>query len=643
MDDINNGADWQAIDWSALQHWAGATTAARGWDYQRAGRVRDLARTATGALIAWVHGSARYATRVGLNEQGLLSTCTCPYGARCKHAVAVVLDHLAAAQQGRDLPTASANDSRLVLLDNPVAAWAHDEDEEAGTPTGAATPTALRTFLAAQAPTTLIDLVVELADQFPEIGRALAARHALASGRVDGLVGEVRALIAEATATPQWDDRWDDRGATPDYREVQERLALLLHQGYADAVVALGEELLTAGSEQSEQTDDEGESGMELVSCLTIVFDALGQSTFPPAEQLHRAVMLHLRDEYDLCSGSDVFWNRPFPADAWSDLADTLLAELPAQPGSPGKVDFARAYRREQRSDWAIRALQHADRQTDVFALAEREAEQNGSYVRLVRLLVEAGRTPEAEQWIARGIVALAAAAPGLVVQLRTIQREIWERAGNWPLVAAWHADHFFQQPGLLTFNALHAAAEQADVWTAVRSAALHYLETGELPTHTARIVGDQIIPPWPLPATDLPEPLPRWVPPFPALALLIVIAAEERRPDEVLRWYDRRSSVPVVQCAVDEGLVADAVAEDYPERAIPLWQALAEAAIAQTKPAAYLVAGDYLLKLRRAYVRLDRLAEWQGYVARLRQTNLRKRRLVEVLDRLVVGQARAQ
>jgi hypothetical protein len=41
-------------------------------------------------------------------------------------------------------------------------------------------------------------------------------------------------------------------------------------------------------------------------------------------------------------------------------------------------------------------------------------------------------------------------------------------------------------------------------------------------------------------------------------------------------------------------------------------------------------------LHARAAYARLDRLADWQGYVAMLRQANRRKRRLVEVLDLLV-------
>ena len=501
--------------------------------------------------------------------------------------------------------------------------------------TGAPAEPPLRTFLDGQSREALIDILVELAGMVPEVGRALAARQALAGGQIGDLYREIRALLAGATAEPRWGEHWDSVSPAADFREVRERLALLLHQGHADTVVELGDELLTAGIEQIGLYEGEGDGILAATTCLTVVFEALAQSTLPPAEQLYRAIALQLRDEYDLCIGSSVFWSHTFPVEAWGDLADRLVAELRSLPGSPGVQDFARSYRRERLSGWAIRALQEAGREAEVFALAEAEAEQNGTYVRLVHLLIDAGRVADAERWIGRGIAALAASAPGLAVQLREIQRDIWERAGDWARVAALRADEFFQQPTMRAFEALRAAAGRATVWGAVRPAALHSLEPGEGPVPVPRDIAGQVIPPWPLPASGLPPAGRSWALSFPALALLIAIAADERRPADVLHWYDSRRNVPATQRAVDDSLVADAVAEEFPERAITIWRALAEEQIAQTKPAAYLVAGDYLRKLRAAYARRDRLAEWRDYVATLRQDNRRKRRLVEVLDLL--------
>ena len=57
--------------------------------------------------------------------------------------------------------------------------------------------------------------------------------------------------------------------------------------------------------------------------------------------------------------------------------------------------------------------------------------------------------------------------------------------------------------------------------------------------------------------------------------------------------------------------MVADAVAQAYPERAAAIWQQLAEARIAQTKPAAYEEAAVFLRKLRRVWTVHGKAAEW--------------------------------
>jgi uncharacterized Zn finger protein len=50
------------VTWEAIEGWAGSTIAKRGQGYHRNGRVKELAYTADDALLAWVHGSVRYAT-----------------------------------------------------------------------------------------------------------------------------------------------------------------------------------------------------------------------------------------------------------------------------------------------------------------------------------------------------------------------------------------------------------------------------------------------------------------------------------------------------------------------------------------------------------------------------------------------------
>jgi uncharacterized Zn finger protein len=77
-------------------------------------------------------------------------------------------------------------------------------------------------------------------------------------------------------------------------------------------------------------------------------------------------------------------------------------------------------------------------------------------------------------------------------------------------------------------------------------------------------------------------------------------------------------------------------VVQDYPDRAAQIWQQLAEARIAQTNPAAYQEAALFLCKLRRVQARQGKEVAWREYAVKLRETNRRKRRLVETLDVLL-------
>ena len=110
---------WAALTWPDLERWAGDRSVARGRAYQRGGRVRDLALSADGRLLATVQGTERYAVAVSLQAGGkrvrLHSECTCPVGASgCKHAVAVVAAYLQALADGTPVPATDAADRRTL-------------------------------------------------------------------------------------------------------------------------------------------------------------------------------------------------------------------------------------------------------------------------------------------------------------------------------------------------------------------------------------------------------------------------------------------------------------------------------------------------------------------------------------------------
>ena len=274
-------------------------------------------------------------------------------------------------------------------------------------------------------------------------------------------------------------------------------------------------------------------------------------------------------------------------------------------------------------------ALERAGRREDIIPLCLQEAERTGSYLRLVEQFKKATRWEDAEQWIHKGIAATETRWPGIANQLRTAFREIRERAQDWLRVAALRADDFFGEPSLQTFQALQKAAQRAGAWPAVRAAAMHYLETGTLPQPST--------PPWPLPESGLKnatEP-PQIHPPL--TDTLIAIAIAEKRPDEVLRWYDQRKprSRGWDYGWFAEDNIAEAVVGTYPDRAVAIWKQLTEKQIALTKPKAYEEAARYLRKVHRILKQLGKEQDWQRYLATLRQANERKRRLVQILDTL--------
>ena len=121
-----------ALTWDDVEAWAGSTIVSRGKSYQRGNRVQKLARTESGGILAWVQGTARYATRVDMAKKQLTASCTCPYayGDTCKHAVAVVLSYLEYLKTKKEIPIAAEDDPRFDLLQEAAEAGDDDEDDD---------------------------------------------------------------------------------------------------------------------------------------------------------------------------------------------------------------------------------------------------------------------------------------------------------------------------------------------------------------------------------------------------------------------------------------------------------------------------------------------------------------------------------
>jgi uncharacterized Zn finger protein len=612
------------LTWDNLDKWAGSRIVSRGKNYQRQGHVSELAATEDGVLIAWVQGSERYATRVKMEDDGLPdSICTCPYEFDCKHGVAVVLEYLERIEGGERVPKAHKDDERLRLFEDEGWEDEADEDEPA-------MPQDIKgeidSFLKGKTKGQLIKIILELADRYPDIGQDLADRRQIVSGDVKAMVTRLRRDIREIGEEPGWQNYWRGEGYTPDYSNIRTKLETLLKAGHADEVLTLGEELISTGVRQVEESHDEGETAMEISECMPVIVQALDRSSLEPSDKLAWAVDAVLKDEFDLCKPMAEYLMRRHKKEDWSLLADRLLGRLKTFKSSGEEDAFGGRYRRDCLSDWTIHALERAGRTGDIIPLCEVEAKKTGSYDRLVTQLLAHKRYEDAEGWIQEGIREVGQQWPGIASNLRGKLREIRGRQGNWLAVAALQVEEFVRHASQETYKGCKKASEKVKVWLKVRQALLAYLESGVLPWEQQD---------WPLPETGLGQPDVHHPKQFPMIDELIDIAIFEKKPDQVLRWYDQRPQRRFGWYSLDEDRIASAIKTHAPDRAAAIWKALAEGLIAQVKPRAYQEAAKYLRKAGQVMAGQEKQKEWDQYLQDLRERHFRKRRFIEIMEGL--------
>jgi uncharacterized Zn finger protein len=517
--------------------------------------------------------------------------------------------------------------------------------------TAKAAPKDVQKHLEAKSPTWLVNYLLELCGRFPEIREELQEQIALGSDDMTQLIRETRKEIRRRTGESAYVHHWSGDGHLPDYSGIKKRFAKLLAGKQYEALMELGQELFEQGCGQVESSDDEGETAMAIAECLSLVFKAVPKAQQPPERKLLYVIDICLADDFSLCEGAHDVLEAKWPKAAWSAVADTLWERLRQLPMPRGQ-EFSDRYERDSLSGWLIRALERAGRGDEVLPLCEEEARVTGCYERLVNRLLQAGQMAAAEKWAREGILKTKSQYPGIAQNLQRTLRDLAEQREDWPTVAAHCAEEFFQIPSVHTYEQLLAAAEKAGCGPAVKTALRRFLETGNKP-------GAQD---WPLPWLTKPEAPPSapssgkgkktkgsQPPPPPApkaqprYDVLLELAFKADNKEEILQWYDKlyqgRNILPYSwgygQAGDNAIRVADAVAATHPERSIALYRERIEALVDVTQPAAYQTAGQLLRKLRKVLSTQNRAAEWDTFVSELRTKHQRKRKFLEVLDRL--------
>lgn len=640
--------------WNDLDAWVGPKTLVRGRQYLCEHRVEDLARSSSGELVAWVAGTERYATAITASGGKIRSWCTCPVGTSCKHAVAVVLEYLESLKNNVPVRTLADNDPRLLIFarsmpgsktDMPFAKASEQKTfseisviEEIRV--DLSKEELLHAYFEGLTKTDLVALLDELCRESPETGQDILARNALASADPKAILENLRADIDALVQEPGREVSWNRRSAPPDYSTLNDRMEVLLSDGFADAVLRCGMDLFRSATVEIDEMGDNCEDGddsediIEDVSeCMKTVFLALDKSTLPVHERMMYVADLEFSDDYCLCPPDHLFWNGPFTKNDWSHFADLLIARIEAdQNEGDGKENSLFSPRRViiQKLLFAFDA---ANRSDDAIRFCIGAAAKPGYTPLLVRYLIRMKRWEDARQWIGREI-RQERDHNGKAGELRTLLRELWEQEDDWLHIAGMRAEEFFSLPSIHGYRELKTASERAGVWKVVSESISDYLVLDKKPgTYVSRSNDGEIIMGI-LPRSGVISLKPERRIPAPAYELLLAIAIVEKKPDEVLAWYDR-SAAEKPACSLSTVIVegvADTITEKFPVRAFVIRKHLAEVYLKEARPKSYELAIGHIWKIKETLKREDRQPEWELYLSELKKNHLRKKRFLDML-----------
>ena len=585
-----------------LRQHAGDVYFERGERYFADGQVRQL-HAAMDRAAAKVLGTQTYRVKLWKTRSELRWSCTCPLGREavfCKHAVAVGLAWLAAADAQEGKPSANAARREQELRRESI----HD-------------------YLEGVDRARLVSLVLEATD-FDDILRRRLLLESIGVAKTGGKrakagsrtpdVAAYRQLLKEAIEPGDY----VEYEALPDYAQGVEEaigpLGDLLDMKLAGAVVELAEFALVELDKACAMLDGSDGSLNRVYDHLQqIHLEACRKARLDPAELAARLL------EYELEGGLGVFNNavktyadvlgtkgvaawRRLLTEQWKTLA--VLSVAPAgSKAKPDPIDHRR---------FQIQALMEnlAEEEGDVdtlLAIKQRDLSSPHDFLSLAELCRSAGRDAEALAWAQRGLREF----PGnlhdgdlrdfVVVELQRLGRH--EEA----VAMAW--EDFVRFGNLDHYRRLQRQAQEAPGgWAPWREKAFtHLRERIKQGQRTAKKKG------W----GSAPDH-----------SALVEILLDEGKVDEA--WEEARGGGCHGRLWMQ---LAAAREKQHPADALHVYQERLTPTLAKGGATAYREAVDLLKKVRKLFGRLERKAEFATYCGEVRQAHRQKRSLLRLLD----------
>ena len=626
---------------------AGETWFARGQAYFQQGHVGELSEH-NGKLDVIVTGTEDYRVRLGIEDNDLSYSCTCPLGDDeqfCKHCVAAALAWLATAKNEGGAPQ------------RPRESHASD----------------LHTFLEHQEKESLIRILLAEAEN----NSGLREQLQLESARQKPSGVDLRAFrrsIANATQTGGFIDYY----AAPRYarriHRIINAISELLDDGHAKAVVELTEyTLMKLERAIGEMDDSDGHMGEILPDLQELHHRACEQAGEDPLTLAHRLFEWELKSDWDFFRDSAEIYADvlgPQGLAEYRRLAEAEWMHLPALvPGDNNHDSFGSRFRIS--SIMESLARQSGDYEILV-AVKRHDLSHPYSFLEIAEIYQRAGKHDQALDWAERGMRAF----PRVDSRLSDFLADEYHRRGRHAEAIDLIWAQFVETPQLDTYQKLQTHALMCNETSDTMSDKLQFVADDEetladghkrAPTIKAAIMSASKLRTRTSRRGHRQTEVRRTPPPNSewsswrekALTHLRAITKAQMRPEqraqpkysgqhepdhsqlvEIFLWeknYEEAwQEASAGGCSEYLWLqLADAIAKDHPERALPVYQELIPLTLALTNNAAYDETIKLLRKMGRAMAGLNRATEFDEYLIALRVEYKRKRNFIKLLDRL--------
>jgi uncharacterized Zn finger protein len=612
---------------------AGDLWFARGESYFEQGRVKDL-RELQGKLSATVEGSRTYRVRLWVEEGEIGSSCSCPLGDDeqfCKHCVAVALAWI-------------ESDGEHVKSGGPKRQSGDD----------------LRSFLEQQEKQKLIEIVLLEASASGRFRDRLTLEAARSNfSGVD--LSVFRKSISAALRTGGIDYYSMGRYAQR-VHQVIESVADLLNDGQAEAVVKLTEFALGKVAKAIEQVDDsDGYMGEILADLQELHHSACEQAHEDPLVLANRLFHWELLSDWDIFSGAAATYAEVLGSaglDQYRSLAEAEWAEVTALgPGSSRRQTTGGVLDEEAASTYHKRfritsmmetlARQAGDHEALV-AIKSRDLSLPYAFLEIAEIYRKAAQHDKALDWAEQGMRAFSRTDSRLSDFLADEYHRRGRHAEAMELIWA----EFVARPGIETYGKLQSHA--LPLSDNLQIVGTQQEGTAELKDST-NVIGRSTRPQTKVRLTTQENFA--WLPwREKALAHLRALIDQEKRAAkpvkshwpqrvidhsrlvEIFLWeknYDEAWQEAMAGGCTDDLLLqlADRIAKDHPERALPIYKEMIAPTLAPTNNTAYAEAIKLLRKLRRVMSALHRSAEFDDYIIALRVEYKPKRNFIKLLD----------